>query len=92
MAIQQLMLGTGGKKGQLYVDDVFSNYLYTGNETARSINNGVNLAKGGMVWTKCRSHTKHHFQFDTLRGATKYIKSNQNNVEGSDSNLSLIHI
>ena len=52
--IQQLMHGVGAKK-KTYMDDVFSTFLYTGNATARSINNGIDLSgEGGMVWLKHR--------------------------------------
>lgn len=41
---------------QLYVDDVFSSYNFTGNSGTQSINNGVNLLDfGGAVLTKSRS-------------------------------------
>ncbi len=40
----------------LYVEDVFSTYLYTGTGSAMSITNGVNLEdNGGIVWTKPRT-------------------------------------
>jgi len=86
---QRLMAGAAGAAGDstIGVEDVFKTYVYTGNDTARSINNGIDLTKGGMVWTKCRSNdSTNHYQFDTERGATKYVKSNQSNAEGSDSN------
>ena len=39
-----------------YVDDVFSQYLYEGNQSARSFDNGIDLSgKGGLVWIKNRS-------------------------------------
>ena len=83
-----LMQGAAGAAGgATYVDDVFSSYLYAGNQTARSINNGIDLAsKGGLVWTKRRSGSGNHMWYDTARGATKYVKSNQANAEGNDSN------
>ena len=44
----------GGGVVNTYTDDVFSTYLYGGNGTSQSINNGIDLAgKGGMVWFKC---------------------------------------
>lgn len=47
---------TGGDK--LYVDDVFSTYLYTGNGSVQTINNGIDLAgEGGLVWIKKRINT-----------------------------------
>jgi hypothetical protein len=44
----------------VYIEDVFSTYLYTGNNTganqAQTITNGMDLAgKGGLVWLKKRS-------------------------------------
>lgn len=47
---------SGGAEEKLYVDDVFSTYLYTGNGSTQTINNGIDLAgKGGLVWGKSRS-------------------------------------
>ena len=75
--------GFGGGVGALsaksaaskpYVDDVFSTYLYKGNASARSINNGIDLSgKGGMVWTKMRDSNLGDGIFDTVRGKTKSI-------------------
>ena len=47
----------------LYVEDVFSTYLYEGDgQSNRDIVNGVNLAdNGGLVWLKTRSTTYNHF-------------------------------
>ena len=70
-----------------YVDDVFSTYLYTGNATARSITNNVDLSgKGGMVWTKRRSGTGNNTIYDTERGATYYIRTNLDNAQTNDAN------
>ena len=45
----------------LYVDDVFSTYLYTGNGSTQTINNGIDLAgKGGAVWIKSRDVARNH--------------------------------
>lgn len=60
---------TGGTEDKLYVDDVFSTYLYTGNGSTQTINNGIDLAgKGGLVWLKNRSSASEHRLFDTARG------------------------
>lgn len=49
---------TEGTEDKLYVDDVFSTYLYTGNGSTQTINNGIDLAgAGGLVWTKRRNST-----------------------------------
>lgn len=52
--LQQGAAGNAG--GAVYVDDVFSTYLYTGDDTDnRTIENGIDLAgEGGMVWIKAR--------------------------------------
>lgn len=60
----------------IYTNDVFNTYLYTGNLTARSIENGIDLAgKGGMVWIKSRTDTDDHYLFDTNRGILNAIVS-----------------
>ena len=71
-----------------YVDDVFSTYLYTGNGSTQTINNGIDLAgKGGMVWAKSRSHAQNHWLFDSARGATKVLNSNNAYAPGTNGNL-----
>ena len=82
----------------VYADDVFSTYLYKGNSSgqganAQSINNGIDLAgEGGLVWIKNRTqggtNAWSHYLFDTERGATKYIRSNDTGAEQT-SNYSL---
>jgi len=53
---------------KLYVDDVFSTYLYTGTSAANTITNGIDLAgEGGMVWIKGRDVARDHYLFDTER-------------------------
>jgi hypothetical protein len=63
-------------------DEVFSSYPYTGNSTARYIQNGVNLAaNGGMVWIKGRNAALSSAMFDSARGVTKRLKSDSINAE-----------
>ena len=51
-----LQQGAGGGLAKNYIEDVFSTFLYTGDGTSRSINNGIDLAgKGGLVWIKARA-------------------------------------
>lgn len=46
--MQAMLLGAGGAvASKPYVDDVFSTYLWKGNATARSINNGIDLSGEG---------------------------------------------
>ena len=61
----------------VYVEDVFSTFLYTGTGAAQTITNGIDLAgKGGMVWIKGRSGATNHALFDTTRGAGNILASN----------------
>ena len=49
-----------------YIEDVFSNYLYVGNGSTQTINNGIDLAgKGGMVWIKRRDAAINNVLFST---------------------------
>ena len=67
---QQTVLAAAGAAGgdKVYVDDVFSTYLYEGNSGTQSINNGIDLAgEGGLVWMKRRGGTDSHILMDTLR-------------------------
>ena len=86
--------GFGGGAGALsyksaatktYVDDVFSTYLYSGNDTPRSITNSIdNSTEGGMVWFKPRGADTSSL-FDTERGATKWLASSTNAVQATDT-------
>jgi len=70
----------------LYVDDVFSTWLYTGNGSTQTITNGIDLAgKGGMTWVKSRSAATDHKLTDTVRGATKALISDTTGAETTDT-------
>lgn len=70
-------LAAGGADEKLWVDDVFSTFLYTGNGSTQTINNGIDLAgKGGLVWLKGRDYTTDHNLTDTARGAGNALASN----------------
>jgi hypothetical protein len=79
--------GVGG--AGLDVDEVFSNLLYTGNNTAnRVINNGIDLAgEGGMVWTKIRYPAGDHSIWTTDIGAGYRLIPNGTNTKITDSGL-----
>ena len=71
-----------GADATLYVDDVFSTYLYTGNGSTQTITNGIDLAgKGGMVWLKSRSAAAYNCLFDTARGVNNVLWSNTTNAQ-----------
>lgn len=78
---------------RIYIEDVFSTYLYTGTSPsappeAQTIINGIDLSsKGGMTWIKSRSATGSHAIFDTQRGVNRYLFSDNNDAStlfGSD--------
>jgi hypothetical protein len=89
MSAQDILMaaaGAGGAAEKTYIEDVFSTYLYTGNGSTQTINNGIDLAgEGGMVWIKDRSGANSHVLVDTARGATKFLRSNSTNAEVTDS-------
>ena len=65
-----------------YVDDVFSTYVYTGDNTQRNIENGIDLlGEGGLVWVKDRTRGYRHSLTDTERGPTKTLASNETQAE-----------
>jgi hypothetical protein len=77
----------------LYVEDVFSTFLYTGTGSARTITNNIDLStNGGLVWIKDRLSVSapYHALFDTARGAGNVLSSNSTdatNPFGSASTL-----
>ena len=84
-----MMLGAGGAADKIYIDDVFSTYLYKGNASSRSIVNGIDLSgEGGMVWIKDRSTAYNHVIQDSVRGlgATTKLSSNLGNGANDGDN------
>jgi len=79
----QAAAGNAGA-GALYVEDVFSTYLYDGTGAAQTITNDIDLdGEGGLVWLKERTnlYTDGHWWVDTLRGANDVLKSNTTGAE-----------
>jgi hypothetical protein len=80
-----------------YIEDVFSTWLYTGNGSTQTINNGIDLAgEGGLVWTKIRSNNNISFTpnvlIDTARGfnfSGTQIRSLFSNTTGGESDSTL---
>jgi hypothetical protein len=79
--------GVGG--AGLDVEEVFSTFLYTGNNTAnRVINNGIDLAgEGGIVWTKIRYPAGDHSLWTTDIGAGYRLLPNETNAKLTDGGL-----
>ena len=74
---QKLIAATSGTGSEeIYVDDVFSTTIYTGNASAKTITNNIDLdEEGGLVWIKNRSASANHALFDTERGVGKGLES-----------------
>lgn len=86
MSMLKLLTAVGGPTSPTYVDDVFSAYTYTGNGTAQTITNGIDLAgEGGLVWIKERNTVTHHDLVDTVRGVGNALYSSGNFAQASDA-------
>lgn len=80
-------LMAGGAEDPVYVDDVFSTYLYKGTNGANTVNTGLDMSgEGGLLWVKSRSNRSHQW-FDTVRGVNKHIHCDTTAGEGTDSNM-----
>ena len=78
----------GAAKGDpIYVEDVFSTYVYNGNESTQSITNDIDLSgEGGLVWIKCRTDNRNHILHDTERGVNNFLVANTDSGQSSQSN------
>jgi hypothetical protein len=80
-----------------YIEEVFSTYLYTGNDpSTQNIINGIDLStKGGMIWQKGRSYVGNHVISDTVRGLSggrsREIYPNLTNAEDVDSSVTAFY-
>jgi hypothetical protein len=85
MTIERKLVKTSGATAEaVYVEDVFSTYLYTGNGSTQTINNGIDLAtKGGLVWLKNRTGTSSNWLWDTARGAGYSLNTNNTGSNGN---------
>jgi len=60
----------------IYVDEVFSNYLYDGTGSAQTITNGIDFStKGGLLWLKARNDTRNNWLYDTTRSIANGLRS-----------------
>jgi hypothetical protein len=77
----------GGSPSAPSVADVFSTDLYTGNGSTQTITNGINLSgRGGLVWAKRRNGNHEHGLYDSARGVTKRLSTNNAGAEETDAN------
>ena len=73
----------------MFIEDLFSTYLYTGSNSATTITNGIDLStKGGLVWTKGRTGSAdNHLLIDTVRGVNKPMRSNESAAQYTETTL-----
>lgn len=73
----------------VYIEDVFSTWLYGGTGATQTITNNVNLSvaagRGGLVWLKGRSTGANNALYDTVRGATSQLSSNLGDPQTTQS-------
>ncbi|GJE42970.1 DUF7483 domain-containing protein [Methylobacterium soli] len=64
--------------------DVFAASVYTGTGSDFPVANGVDLAsRGGLIWEKSRNNAYEHILVDSVRGNSKFLRSNSTAAEGS---------
>jgi hypothetical protein len=85
MLNKKALSGTGGAAA-VYVEDVFSTYLYTGTGASQTITNNIDLSgKGGLTWIKSRSGATGHRLTDTVRGVTKSLASETTAAQATET-------
>ena len=62
----------------------FNTKLYSGDGSSSQPQTGVGF-QPDWVWLKSRNTTDTHALIDSVRGATKFIRSNASNAEGTDT-------
>jgi hypothetical protein len=77
MLKNKLLSAMGGVEA-IYIEDVFSTYLYSGSSpSSQDILNGVDLdGEGGLIWIKDRSRTANHKLVDTARSSGQTLATN----------------
>jgi hypothetical protein len=67
----------GNVNPNLFIENLFSTYVYTGTGANQVITNGINLSTyGGLVWAKNRGTATSNVLIDTVRGGTEILQSN----------------
>ena len=87
MATKKKMLqaaaGNAGGAG-LDITEVFSTYLWDGNSSSQTINNGIDLSgEGGLVWAKVRNQGYPGGLYDTERGVLNQLRPD--NTDGTNA-------
>ncbi|MEW9586723.1 hypothetical protein [Paraburkholderia sp. DGU8] len=85
------LLAAAGALGKACVEDVFSASIYTGNGATQTISNGIDLTKGGLVWSKWRSGafgSMNGALVDTVCGNAKFLNTESAGAQNSQTLLS----
>ena len=81
--------GFAAKASAVYVENVFSTYLYTGTGSSQTITNSIDLStKGGMVWLKDRkaaNPANPAFIQDTVLGTSSTLQPSTTGAAGAIS-------
>ena len=91
-ALKAIQAAAGAAGDPVYVDDVFSTFLYQGNSGTQTITNGIDLAgEGGLVWIKDRTNSLKHMLLDTVQGqvanSQAFLSSNSNGAADGAGNI-----
>jgi len=81
MSLGKKKIQMQGAAGVVNTDN-FAPVIYTGNRLARSISTGF---APDFVWIKNRPQGDPHMLFDSVRGATKFLFSNDTDAEGTSA-------
>jgi hypothetical protein len=76
----------GNFNPDLFIENLFQTWLYTGNGSTQTITNGIDITgKGALVWIKRRTGgTGYHVQTDTARGPGLNLSSNDTIAQYND--------
>ena len=86
--LSKALLSASVSAAPVYIEDTFSTFLYTGNNSTQTITNGIDLSgEGGLVWFKGRTAVTSHFLQDSAVGWNKVRKSN---TTDSDTTISYV--
>ena len=78
----------GQPSGATDVADVFSIDLWDNVGSSNTINSGLDSTDSDvMIWAKQRDGSGEHFLADTVRGITKYLRTNNANMEATNSDI-----
>jgi len=78
----------GNLNPSLFIENLFSTYLYTGNGSTQTIANGVNLSTyGGLIWIKSRNNSTFasspNVLTNSVTGFSNYLISSSGGVQSN---------